>query len=108
MEAEDVLADQVPRFGPEPLSQVLAWLRVGQSAQVVDQGIDPDVHHLLGIPGNRNTPGLARAAEAEVPQAPLDEAPRLVVAEARQHEIGPLNVEPQELVLERRQSEEPV
>src|SRR5262249_22660177 len=68
----------------------------------------PDVHHLLAVPRHRYSPGLARAAEAEVPQAAFDEAPRFVVAVLRLHEVGPLVVNPEQLFLKGRQAEEPV
>ena len=45
---------------------------------------------------------------AEVLQAARDEAPRLVVAEARQHEVGPLVVEREQPVLVGGEAEEVV
>ena len=87
--------------------QVLAR-RVGQRAQVVDERIGPDVGDLLRIPRDRDAPRLRRAADREVAQAARDEAPRLVVPEAGQHEVGPLVVEREQPVLVGREPEEPV
>src|SRR5438552_10177830 len=96
------------RNGPELLAQVLARACVRERAQVVDQRVDPDVDHLLGVPRNRHAPGLARAAEAEISEAARDEAAGLVVAEVWEHEVGPLVVEAKQLLLECREPEEPV
>ena len=82
--------------------------RVGERAQVVDERVGPDVGDLIRIPRDRDAPGLARAADREVLQAAGDEAPRLVVAEAGQHEVRPLVVEREQPVLVGREPEEPV
>ena len=66
------------------------------------------VDHLLGIPWHGNAPRLPSPAEAEVLEPALDEAPRLVVTELRQHEVRPLVVEAEQALLEGRQPEEPV
>src|SRR6185503_3843466 len=73
VEAKDVLSDQVPHLGPKLLTQVLAVTRIRERAQVIDQRIDPDVDDLIGVPGDRDAPGLAGTAEAEVLQATGDE-----------------------------------
>src|SRR5262249_41653795 len=62
----------------------------------------------IGIPRDRNTPRLRRAADREVPQAAIDEASSLVVAVARQHELGPRVVELEQPILVGREPEEPV
>jgi hypothetical protein len=108
VETEDVLADQVSDVRPVPLGQVLALLGVRERAQVVDQRVDPDVHDLVGVPRDRDAPRLSGTAQAEVLQPARDEAPRLVVPEPRQHEVGSLVVEPEQLVLVGREAEEPV
>ena len=94
--------------GQNSLAQVLPVARVRERAEVVDQGVYPDVGDLLLVPGDRHAPRLAGAADAEVLETALDEAARLVVAEARQDEIGALVVELQQLVLVGREAEEPV
>ena len=82
--------------------------RVGERAQVVDERVGPDVGDLVRIPRDRDAPRLARAADREVLQAALDEAPRLVGAELRQDEVGPLVVEREQPVLVGGEPEEPV
>ena len=108
VEAKDVLAEHVPHGGPELRAQILARPRIGQGAQVVDERVDPDIDDVLRVPGHRNAPGLARAADADVLEALLDEAPRLVRPEARQHELRPLRVELEQPLLVGGEPEEPV
>jgi hypothetical protein len=108
VEAEDVLAEQVVGVRPELLAQVLPVSRVGQRTQVVDQRVYPDIGDLPFVPRDGHTPRLAGAADAEILQAPLDEAARLVVAETRQDEIGALVVEREQPLLVGREAEEPV
>ena len=59
--------------------------------------------HGIGI-----APRLPRAADAEVLEPALDEAARLVVPVARQHEVGALVIELEQLVLVGREPEEVV
>ncbi len=66
MEAQDVLGQQVAHLGPELLAEVLALSCVGQCAHIIDERIDPHVDDLALVPGDRDAPELARAAEAEV------------------------------------------
>src|ERR1700745_1680442 len=94
---------------PELLAQVFfAVSRVGERAEVVDQGVYPDIGDLLLVPRDRHAPRLAGTADAEVLESALDEAARLVVAVLRQDEVGPLVVEREQPVLVRGQSEEVV
>src|SRR3954447_20008980 len=93
---------------PEALTEILALARVGKCTDVVDERVYPDIGDLLLVPGDRNAPRLAGTADAEIRQAALDEAPRLVVAEARQDEIGALVVQREQPVLVGRQAEEVV
>ena len=108
VEAQDVLAEQVPHVRPEAVTQVLALTRVRQRAQVVDEGVDPDVGDLPLVPGDRDAPRLPGPADAEVLEAALDEAPCLVVAKARQHEVRALVVELEQAVLVGGEAEEVV
>ena len=80
----------------------------GQRAQVVDEGVRPDIRNLLGIPRNRDAPRLPGAADREVLQARRDEASRLVVAKAGLDEVRALVVESEQALLVRREPEEPV
>ena len=58
VEAEDVLAQQVARLGPERGEQVLALARVRERAQIIDERVGPDVGDLALVPRQRDTPGL--------------------------------------------------
>ena len=59
VEAQDVLADQLPARRPQPRGQILARPRVGERRGVVDERVDPDVDGLIGIPRQRHAPGRA-------------------------------------------------
>ena len=107
VEAQDVLREQVPDRRPERRDQVLAGARIGQRAEVVDEGVRPDVGDRIRIPRDRDAPRLAGAADREVLEATLDEAARLVRPESRQDEVGAL-VQLEQLLLEGREAEEPV
>ena len=93
---------------PAQAPHVLAWEAPASRDQVVDERVGPDVGDLIRIPRDRDTPRLRRPADREVAQATGDEALRLVRPEAGQHEVGTLVVELEQLVLVRRQPEEPV
>ncbi len=108
MEAEDALAEHVTGGRPVHRNEILARPRVGERAQVVDERVSPDVGDLALVPGQRDAPGLARAADREVLEATGDEAPRLVVAEVRQHEFRSLVVERKQPLFVRGQPEEVV
>jgi hypothetical protein len=82
--------------------------RVAQRRHVVEKGVEPHVHHLPEIPRQTNPPGQLRPRQRDVLQAAADERERLVVAGLRAHEIRPLGVQALELLLERREPEEPV
>ena len=108
VEAKDVLAEHVASCRPVRRHEVLTRTGVRERAQVVDERVSPDVGDLALVPRQRDAPGLARAADREVLQATRDEAPRLVVAERRQHEVGPLVVEREQPLLIRGEPEEVV
>src|SRR5206468_10397353 len=93
---------------PKLLAQVLALARIRERTEVVDEGVYPDISDLLLVPGDRHAPRLAGAADAEVLEAALDEAARLVVAELRQDEVGPLVIQGEQPVLVGGQPEEVV
>ena len=107
MKAQDVLREQVPDRRPERPDQVLTGARIRQRADVVDEGVRPDVGDRIRIPRDRDAPRLAGAADREVLEATLDEAARLVRPESRQDEVGAL-VQLEQLLLEGREAEEPV
>src|SRR4029079_904242 len=104
VEANDVLREQM-RGGPEPFEVVAR--RVGQRAEVVDQRVGPNVGDLIRVPGDRHPPGLRRATDREVAESALDEAARLVRAEVREDEIGPIVVEAEQRLLVGGETGEP-
>ena len=63
---------------------------------------------MILVPRQRDSPGLTGATDREVLEALLDEAPRLVGAEAGQDEVRPLLVEREQPVLVGREPEEVV
>src|SRR5206468_12525328 len=81
---------------------------VGQCAHIIDERIDPHVDDLAVVPRDRDAPGMARATEAEVLQATLDERARLVVTEARQDKVRPRVVEVEQGLLKGGELEEVV
>ena len=107
MELEDVLGEDV-KGRPELLGHVLALDRVAERRVVVEQGVEPDVDHLVRVPGHRHPPLQRRPGQRDVLQSLPDEGERLVAPEVGNDEIGTLGVEPLEVALERGQLEEPV
>ena len=93
---------------PELLGHVLALDRVAERRVVVEQRVEPDVDHLVRVPGHRHPPLQRRPGERDVLESLPDEGERLVAAEVRDDEIRALGVEPLEVALERRELEEPV
>ena len=70
VELEDVLRHHVQVGGPEALGQVLALAGEGQRRDVVEERVEPDVHPLLGVPGQRAAPISGSAARARRLRAP--------------------------------------
>src|SRR5680860_349019 len=108
VELEDVLGHHVQVGGPVARGQVLALAGEAECGDVVEQGVEPDVHALLGVPGQPHPPLQLGTRERDVLQPPLDEGDRLVAAEIRHDEVGPFLVEAFELGLEGGEAEEPV
>ena len=88
VEAQDVLRQQMPNLGPEGRNEILAGSGVRQRADVVDERVGPHVGDRIGVPRDRDPPGLPRSADREVLEAALDEALRLVRPESREDEVG--------------------
>ncbi len=61
---------------------------VVDGADVVEQGVEPDVHHLALVEGQRDAPGEGLAADALVGEPLPDEADHLVAAHLRLDELG--------------------
>ncbi len=107
VEPRDVLADHVEVARPHPVEEGL----VGAEARrrdVVQQRVHPHVDHVVGVPGHRDAPVRARAADRQVLEAPLHEGDDLVAADLGQDELRPLLVEPQQRLLVRGEGEEVV
>ena len=71
VEPDDVLADEVQVGGPELLKLLGGLLPavVADAGDVVGQGVQPDVHHVLGVELHRDAPLEAGAGHAQVLQA---------------------------------------
>src|SRR3989442_5018998 len=106
VEAQDVFRQQVVYLRPESLAEVLAFARVCQCAQIIDERIDPHVDDLAVVPRDRDTPRVAGTAEAEVSEPALDERARLVVAEARQDKVRARFIEVEQRLLKGGELEE--
>ena len=100
VELEDVLGQHVQAGGPVALAQILPLAGEGQRRDVVEQGVEPDVHPLLGVPGQRQPPFQRRPRKRDVFEAALDEGDRLVAAEVGHDEVGTRLVQVFELALE--------
>ena len=98
---DDLLADQVRDDRPEALDSARVLRSKSERRQVVRQRIEPHVHDVLRIVGNRNAPLERRAADAEVLKTGFDEAPYLVQAEGglQKIRVGFVEIEQRLLVL---------
>src|SRR5579859_6568647 len=105
MEADDLLADHVYVGGPvalEFLLLVLFFCAQTDSGAVVAQRIEPHVHHVPGITGNRNAPLEGAAADREIAQTALYEGNHLIAPRFWPDETWFLLVMRQQLVGEGR------
>ena len=98
VEAQDLLADHVQVSRPELVVIVIGLVAVAQRGDIVAQCIDPDVHGVLGVEGDRDAPLDGGAGDAGILQALLDEGDHLVLAALRLDELGVLLVELQQAV----------
>ena len=73
MKADDLLADKVDVGGPELIVIVVLFVHEAESGAVVEQRIDPDIDDVAGIEVHRHAPGEARAGNAQILKAGLDE-----------------------------------
>ena len=85
MEARNVLADHVNVGGPEIRAPALVG-KAGRG-QVIGQRVDPDIHHMPGVAGDRDTPVERRPADRKIVEPALDESHDLVAIFLRRHEI---------------------
>ena len=73
VKADDLLADKVDVGGPELIVIVVLFVHEAESGAVVEQRIDPDIDDVAGIEVHRHAPGEARAGNAQILKAGLDE-----------------------------------
>ena len=73
VEADDLLADKVDVGGPELIVIVVLFVHEAKSGAVVEQCIDPDIDDVTGVEVHRHAPGEARAGNAQILKAGLDE-----------------------------------
>src|SRR5207237_9777833 len=76
------------------------------AGDVVGQGIDPDIHHMLGVIWHLDAPIERRARDRQIPQTALDEADDLVAARIRADEVGLRLIKVEQSVLVSRELEE--
>ena len=73
VEADDLLADKVDVGGPELRVIVVLVVHEAERRAVVEERVDPDVNDVTGVKVHGDAPGEARAGNAEVFKAGLDE-----------------------------------
>ena len=94
--------------GRPPRRELLVVAAEADGAEVVGEGVEPDVGDVLGVPRQRNAPVDARAADREVAQAGADQAERLVAAELGHDGAGVGGVPVEQAVAVAREPEEVV
>ena len=87
VEPDDVLADHVQIGGPVPPEQLGVGVGKADAGQVVGQRVDPDVHHVIGMVGDRHAPVERRAGDRQVAQTAGDEADHLVAPDVGPDEL---------------------
>ena len=107
VEARDVLADDV-EVGRPPSVEGGLVVREAGAGEVVGQGVEPDVDAMRLVARERDAPGRARAADAEVAQAIAQPAEHLVAEVLRLAEGRVLGVQPLEALLVGGEPEEVV
>ena len=91
VEADDLLADEMHIGRPEGLVVAVGVFVVHEAERrrVVEQRVDPDVDNVLRVKVNGDAPLEARAGDAEILKARVNEVvDHLVDAGARQQEVG--------------------
>jgi len=108
VEPDDVLAHEVDLRGPAA-SELLGTVgvAVADGGDVVEERVEPDVDGVVGVEGKRDAPLHVGARDREVAQAALHKRQHLVAPRVRTDEARVGIVVGQQLVLVRRQLEEP-
>src|SRR6266852_9689447 len=91
VETQNVLSDQMQRR-PELFKAdrtLLLLISESDRGDVVRQCLEPDVHRVLRIAGNRNAPTYRRiqATDREILQAATDETPHFVAPRVRLNKV---------------------
>ncbi len=108
MEARDVFADHVQRRGPPSPERRAIVIAEPQRRDVVDERVEPDVHHALRVERQRDAPGLPCAADGDVVETALDDVQDFVAPDVWLQELGMLRVVVEERLLVLREAEEVV
>ena len=91
VEADDVLAHHVPDGRPV-FPEHLGIVQIPHRRGVIDQGVEPDINHVLLVARNRDSPLEGRPGHGLIPHLPPEEAHDLVVANARHDPVQVLFV----------------
>src|ERR1700722_16455687 len=105
VKADDVLADDM-HIGRPVVPVRIALVRKADAGDVVGQGIDPNIHDVLGGARYLDAPIERGSRNRQIPQAAFDEADDFVLARVGTDEIRLALVQRQELVLVGGQFEE--
>src|SRR5690606_32360853 len=103
--AKDVLADHMEIRGPEPLEAVARLIRMADRGDVVGQCVQPDVHDVIWISRNRNSPPESGSADGKIAQSPLHKGDHFVAPAFWTDEIRVCLVMRQQAVLPGRKAE---
>jgi len=106
VKAQDVLADHVKIGRPQLRVVRRSDIGIADGGDVVGEGVEPHVHHVLLVPGHRNAPGETGPRDGQILQAAADEAHHLVAPALRCDEVGVVLVEFQQAILPGREAEE--
>ena len=84
----DILADDMRIGRPMTGIKVRIFIGIAQRRDVIGQGVDPDVHHVVRVPRHRHAPIEGGARDRKIAQARFDEAHDLIAPRFRLDEFG--------------------
>src|SRR5262249_47900293 len=61
------------------------WVRIARGRQIVDERVEPDVHRLVRVTGERNAPGQPLPGHRNILEPVLEESHDFVAADLRLH-----------------------
>ncbi len=88
VEARDVLADDVQVARPVALHETVGITREFERRDVVDERVEPHVHGVTRVDGQRNAPLRTGTRDRDVFQAALDDRHDLVASDLGLNEAG--------------------